>query len=255
MRAEIVLILIYLFGRFLFYDINMIVNPRLAVKHNIIKRSLTGLLAVLLLSNVYAAVLVVLLHELLILFDIRLKPKNLKRSRLWYLLHLMTALLFMPLIIHLLQIILLWLNNPIQYVFFGFIRSTVILDLFFDEVRLDQVLLILTGYIFTLKEGTIMIRLTLNRMRAIPKKKDKPTQRDQEEYDRGKLIGLLERTFLYFLIIFNQIGAIAVIIALKSLARFKELDDKNFAEYFLIGSLLSVLVAAIPAVIVLLMLK
>ena len=62
-------------------------------------------------------------------------------------------------------------------------------------------------------------------------------------------------TFLYFLIIFNQIGAIAIIIALKSLARFKELDDKNFAEYFLIGSLLSVLVAVIPAVIVLLMMR
>ena len=92
-------------------------------------------------------------------------------------------------------------------------------------------------------------------MRAIPKKKDKPTQRDREEYDRGMLIGLLERTFLYFLIIFNQIGAIAVIIALKSLARFKELDDKNFAEYFLIGSLLSVLMAAIPAVVVLLMMR
>lgn len=255
MRTEIVLILIYLLGRFLFYDSNMIVNPRLAARRNILRRSLTGLLAILLIGNVYSVIIIIIVHELLILFDSLIRPKKLKTARLWYMLHLITAILITPLIIHLLQISLPWLDNPLQSVFFEFIRSTVILNLIFDKIMLDQAMLILSGYIFTLKEGTILIRLTLNRMRAIPKKKDKPTQKDQEEYDRGKLIGLLERTFLYFLIIFNQIGAIAVIIALKSLARFKELEDKNFAEYFLIGSLLSVLVAVIPAVIVLLMMR
>ena len=215
----------------------------------------TGLLAILLIGNVYSVIIITIVHELLILFDSLIRPKKLKTARLWYMLHLITAILITPLIIHLLQISLPWLDNPLQSVFFEFIRSTVILNLIFDKIMLDQAMLILSGYIFTLKEGTILIRLTLNRMRAIPKKKDKPTQKDQEEYDRGKLIGLLERTFLYFLIIFNQIGAIAVIIALKSLARFKELEDKNFAEYFLIGSLLSVLVAVIPAVIVLLMMR
>ena len=255
MRTEIVLILIYLLGRFLFYDSNMIVNPRLAARRNILRRSLTGLLAILLIGNVYSVIIIIIVHELLILFDSLIRPKKLKTARLWYMLHLITAILITPLIIHLLPISLPWLDNPLQSVFFEFIRSTVILNLIFDKIMLDQAMLILSGYIFTLKEGTILIRLTLNRMRAIPKKKDKPTQKDQEEYDRGKLIGLLERTFLYFLIIFNQIGAIAVIIALKSLARFKELEDKNFAEYFLIGSLLSVLVAVIPAVIVLLMMR
>ena len=261
MRTEIVLILIYLLGRFLFYDSNMIVNPRLAARRNILRRSLTGLLAILLIGNVYSVIIIIIVHELLILFDSLIRPKKLKTARLWYMLHLITAILITPLIIHLLQISLPWLDNPLQSVFFEFIRSniifsgTIILNLIFDKIMLDQAMLILSGYIFTLKEGTILIRLTLNRMRAIPKKKDKPTQKDQEEYDRGKLIGLLERTFLYFLIIFNQIGAIAVIIALKSLARFKELEDKNFAEYFLIGSLLSVLVAVIPAVIVLLMMR
>jgi ABC-type multidrug transport system fused ATPase/permease subunit len=255
MRSEIVLILVYLLGRFLFYNMNAIVNPRQSGESKIIKRSFIGLIAVMLAGNIYSVILIILLHELLIIFDSLLKPKNPKTSRFWYLLHILTALLITPLIIHLVQIILPWLNNPVQYIFFEFIRSTVILNLFFDKLKLDQVLLVLSGYIFTLKEGTILIRLTLNRMRAIPKKKDKPTQRDREEYDRGMLIGLLERTFLYFLIIFNQIGAIAVIIALKSLARFKELDDKNFAEYFLIGSLLSVLMAAIPAIVVLLMMR
>ncbi len=255
MRTEIVLIIAYLLGRFLFYDIRMIVNPRLAAKNKILWRSLIGLLAVFLIENVYSAILIMVMHGLLIIFDSRIKPTKIKTSKLIYLEHILTALLIAPLVTHLLNSVIPFLINPVQGFFFDFIKSTVILNLLFSKLSLDSVLLILCGYIFTLKEGTIFIRLTLNRMRATPKKKDKPTQKDREEYDRGKLIGLLERTFLYFLIIFNQIGAIAVIIALKSLARFKELDDKNFAEYFLIGSLLSVMVAVIPAVIVLIILN
>ncbi|ABY93373.1 hypothetical protein JCM16816_10090 [Thermoanaerobacter brockii subsp. lactiethylicus] len=30
---------------------------------------------------------------------------------------------------------------------------------------------------------------------------------------------------------------------LNSIARYKELDDKNFAEYYLIGTMLSILIA------------
>jgi len=86
----------------------------------------------------------------------------------------------------------------------------------------------------------------------VPYLNRKTKRQDRREYELGRVIGLLERTFLYFLIIWNQIGAIAILIALKSLARYKELENKQFAEYFLIGSLLSVLAAAIPAVAVIL---
>lgn len=113
--------------------------------------------------------------------------------------------------------------------------------------------LILLGFILIIKEGTIVIRLALNSLKTVPIAENQ-TSADQEEYERGKWIGILERTFVYFLVIFNQIGAIALIIALKSLARFNELNNKSFAEYFLIGSFLSLLVAALPAVIVRLLL-
>ena len=51
----------------------------------------------------------------------------------------------------------------------------------------------LTGFIFTIKEGTIIIRLVLDRMSATPRQKEAPTRQDKKEYDRGKLIGILER--------------------------------------------------------------
>ena len=37
----------------------------------------------------------------------------------------------------------------------------------------------------------------------------------------------------------------AAVIALKTVARFKELDDQRFAEYFLVGSLFSILWAVL----------
>jgi hypothetical protein len=38
---------------------------------------------------------------------------------------------------------------------------------------------------------------------------------------------------------------LAAVIALKTVARFKELDDRKFAEYFLAGSLFSILWAVV----------
>lgn len=56
----------------------------------------------------------------------------------------------------------------------------------------------------------------------------------------GYLIGVLERIIILTLGINGQLGAIGFIIAAKSLARFNQLNDKEFAEKYLIGTLLSV---------------
>jgi len=48
---------------------------------------------------------------------------------------------------------------------------------------------------------------------------------------------------IYFLILNNQFGAIGLVLAAKSFTRFKELENREFAEYVLIGTLLSTLLA------------
>lgn len=55
----------------------------------------------------------------------------------------------------------------------------------------------------------------------------------------GALIGDLERGLLAFGILVGSWEVLAAIIALKTVARFKELDEKLDAEYFLVGSLFS----------------
>jgi hypothetical protein len=42
-------------------------------------------------------------------------------------------------------------------------------------------------------------------------------------------------------------AAVGLVLAPKTLARFKQLDDRDFAEYYLLGTLASVAVAAISA--------
>ena len=62
-------------------------------------------------------------------------------------------------------------------------------------------------------------------------------------------IGFIER-ILYFISIISQNWAlISIVIVLKSIARYKEIDNQIKAEYFLIGSLLILLFAILISVI------
>lgn len=60
--------------------------------------------------------------------------------------------------------------------------------------------------------------------------------------DGGKIIGYLERSLIYLLVLVNQPSAIGFLIAAKSVFRFGELQDRTNrmeAEYIIIGTLLS----------------
>ncbi len=64
-----------------------------------------------------------------------------------------------------------------------------------------------------------------------------------DELARGRIIGILERAIVLTLLLWNQFGAIGLVLAAKALARFRGLDDRDFAEYFLAGTLASLLFA------------
>ncbi|MCB0284470.1 MAG: hypothetical protein KDF60_17935 [Calditrichaeota bacterium] len=246
--CEIIIVLIYLSGRLFFYDMDNILGT--AKRKGFIKRLLYGLIALLMLENLVSALLLYVVHTLLVLFDTFVLTRKKEHKLRFYLLHLFLALFFSQLVLSLFDFSDFLIYNPFLVVSGSIAGNLPFLAYFKSPEKTDLLLQVLTGFIFTIKEGTIIIRLVLDRMSATPKQKEAPTRRDKKEYDRGKLIGILERGLIFMLIIFNQVGAVAIIIALKSLARFKELDDKNFAEYFLIGSLLSISVAVIPAALI-----
>jgi hypothetical protein len=64
---------------------------------------------------------------------------------------------------------------------------------------------------------------------------------NKHDLSRGKLIGYIERLLVVILTFFGAFPAIAFIITAKSITRFKQMDDRNWAEYFLLGTLTSML--------------
>ena len=59
----------------------------------------------------------------------------------------------------------------------------------------------------------------------------------------GATIGALERLLIVGFILVGLDAAVGFVIAVKTIARFKQLDDRGFAEYYLLGTLASVSVA------------
>ena len=61
----------------------------------------------------------------------------------------------------------------------------------------------------------------------------------EETSGAGFVIGILERLIILTLGLLGEFGAVGLVLAAKGLARFEQLKDKNFAEKYLIGTLLA----------------
>ena len=64
----------------------------------------------------------------------------------------------------------------------------------------------------------------------------------------GRVIGVLERILIFVGLTVSSWEILAGVIALKTVARYSKLDEQNRAEYFLIGSLASILWAVLVTV-------
>lgn len=244
---ELTLLLFYYLGRLFFFNIH---NSNLSSGY--VKRIFWGLVGLLIFENLFIGILFFILHTLFALIDSFIKSN--KHRALLYFSQTIFILLFTIAIGGLIEFDTFYISNPAIWVLLPIKNNIPAFSFLFEITRIQKALLVAVGFIVTIKEATIIIRMLLAKISATPRKKEKPSVQDKQEYDRGKMIGILERGLIFFLIVFNQVAGIAIIIALKSLARFKEMEDKSFAEYFLIGSLLSITTAVVPAVVVKLLL-
>lgn len=99
--------------------------------------------------------------------------------------------------------------------------------------RAAAALLILASFVFLNKGGTVMVRAMLTQFPDIA----------PDDYPMGRIIGTLERYLLFLLVLLGQWGALGFVVAAKSIARFRELESQRFADYYLIGTLTSLLIA------------
>lgn len=72
----------------------------------------------------------------------------------------------------------------------------------------------------------------------------------EADFRSGELIGKLERVIVAILVLIDAATAIGFVLTAKSVARFKQMEDRSFAERYLVGTLLSVAVALATALLV-----
>lgn len=107
-----------------------------------------------------------------------------------------------------------------------------------------MILLVVTGYLYVCGRGVVLVRAALE-LPALQMRRDEDRTAGAIEVSRGRMIGVLERALALTLVLLGQYAALGLIVAAKSLARFKALEDREFAEYFLIGTLASLLLAVL----------
>lgn len=133
----------------------------------------------------------------------------------------------------------------------------------FDNI---EKILIILGIIFTVTWVTgVFIKIFIKNINSYKFPICNPTNNDNCIMDKngkniidysseakhgGFIIGLLERIFILISIIINNPTMIGFVLTAKSIARLKKLSNDSFAEYFIIGTLLSFISAIIGALII-----
>jgi hypothetical protein len=114
----------------------------------------------------------------------------------------------------------------------------------------DKILLVAVIYVVVVFGGGYFVRyLILPLWKESP---DQPAQEHDEVVNAGLYIGWLERFLVLTAIVMQSAGTVGLILAAKSIARYPELKSPGrFAEYFLIGTLLSISIAIVGGVILL----
>lgn len=98
----------------------------------------------------------------------------------------------------------------------------------------------LSAFVFAWHGGNAIVRSLLPEW-------DPETTEDHADLEAGATIGGLERLIVLGLGIAGQWEAVGLVLAAKSIARFEKLKQRPFAEYFLVGTLGSILVAILLA--------
>jgi len=117
------------------------------------------------------------------------------------------------------------------------------LVIWLNRIRLHQegILLVSVIYVLVIFGGGYFIRALIG---PLWKEEAGQTTKEHEEViNAGLYIGWLERFLVLTALFLQSPATVGFILAAKSIARYPELKSVRFAEYFLIGTLLSVAIA------------
>ena len=110
-------------------------------------------------------------------------------------------------------------------------------------------LAVLVVYVATVFSGGYIVRyLTKSLLRDLPHVADETPEQLQ---NAGMYIGWLERILILTAVIMRSPATIGLVLTAKSIVRYQEMKSGRFAEYFLIGTLLSIVLAILGGIVLL----
>jgi hypothetical protein len=112
-----------------------------------------------------------------------------------------------------------------------------------DPSALTAVGILISAYAFNVNGVSAIVLAVLAPLGIAPREEAAATPGPSV----GRVIGILERMFTLTLLLMDQWAALGLLITAKSLARFKDLEERKLAEYYLVGTLVSLLGASVSA--------
>lgn len=122
---------------------------------------------------------------------------------------------------------------------------------FFDTIQVSekQFLTWLLAFLLIYRPADIFIQKIL--------KSYKPTSELRQsdiivkDNNTGRIIGMIERTIMLVFLAIGQYSSVGLVLTAKSIARYDKISsDKDFAEYYLLGTLLSTIIVVISSFII-----
>lgn len=116
---------------------------------------------------------------------------------------------------------------------------------FLKEIGFNKIINYILAFLIVLTPSSVFIKHFFNYLFN-----KKEICENNESDNVGALIGMLERVVILLLGALGLYGSIVLVLTAKSLARFKQLEDKEFAEKYLVGTLCSLIIAILALLII-----
>jgi len=166
-------------------------------------------------------------------------------------------LFFTDQVVHFVTILVIaWFYASTQHIALSTLSTTLheIYSNLFVNIPAYQAIHLICVLLFVWKPSAMITAMVLEtvRYKQQPKQSIDVSENNvsiEQKKNAGRYIGILERLLTVIFIIMGQYTAIAFTLTAKSVARFKELENADFAEQYLIGTLMSQLLAIVSTVI------
>ncbi len=126
-----------------------------------------------------------------------------------------------------------------------FVHNNVLLPVLNNSIEVTVLLKYILAFIFVLSPASVFVKIFLESFST-----DENSVQN-EKMKAGATIGKLERIIILILGIMGQYSSIGLVLTAKSIARYNKIaEDVNFAERYLLGTLLSLLLVIVSLIIV-----